>query len=80
MSTSVGESVVAKRVYINCPIMLTNRDSYVEQVKLDMLDFDVNLGVDWFHACIASIDCRTKVVKLTFQMSPFYSGREEIHL
>lgn len=30
MSTSVGESIVAKRVYTNCPIMLHNRVSYVE--------------------------------------------------
>ena len=62
VSTSVGESVVAKRVYINCPIMLTNRDSYVEQVKLDMLDFDVILGMDWLHDFLASIDCRTRIV------------------
>ena len=30
VSTPVGESVIAKRVYKNCPIMLPNRDSYVE--------------------------------------------------
>ena len=30
LSTSVGESVVAKRVYRNFPIMLPNRVSYVD--------------------------------------------------
>ena len=64
--TQVGESVVAKRVYRNCPIMLPNRVSYVELVELDMLDFDVILGMNWLHACFASIDCRTRVVKFNF--------------
>ena len=41
----MGESVVAKRVYRNCPIMLPNRVSYVDLVELDMLDFDVILGM-----------------------------------
>ena len=62
-STPVGESVVAKRVYQNCPISLPNRVSYVDLVKLDMLDFDIILGMDWLHACFASIDCWTRVVR-----------------
>ena len=46
VSTLVGESVVAKRVYRSCPIMLPNRVSYVDQVVLDMLDFHVILVMD----------------------------------
>ena len=70
VSTSVGESVVAKRVYINCPIMFPNRVTYVELVELDMFDFDVILSMDWLHACFASIDCRTRIVKLNFPNDP----------
>ena len=66
VSTPVGESVVAKRVYRNCPITLTNRVSYVDLVELDMFDFDIILGMDWSHAFFASIDCRTRVVKFHF--------------
>ncbi|KAH0773627.1 hypothetical protein KY290_010764 [Solanum tuberosum] len=29
-------------------------------VVTNMLDFDVILGMDWLHACFASIDCRTR--------------------
>ncbi|XP_069155800.1 uncharacterized protein [Solanum lycopersicum] len=46
VSTPVGESVVAKRVYKNFPIMLPNRVSYVDLVELDMFDFDIILGMD----------------------------------
>ena len=50
VSTPVGESVVAKRGYKNCPIMFPNRVSYVDLVEIDMLDFDIILGTDWSHA------------------------------
>ena len=30
VSTKVGESIVAKRVYRNCPIMLPNRVTHVD--------------------------------------------------
>ena len=38
VSTPVGESVVPKRVYRNCPISLPNRVSNVDLVEFDMLD------------------------------------------
>ena len=41
MFTPMGESVVAKRVYKNCPIMLPYSVSHVLLVELDMLDFDI---------------------------------------
>ena len=63
VTTPVGESVVAKRVYRNCPIMFPNRITYVE---LEMVDFDVILGMDWSHDCFATIDCKRRVVKFNF--------------
>ena len=77
-SNPVGESVVAKKVYNNCPIMFPNRVCYVDLVEHDMLDFDIILGMDWLHACFASIDCKTRVVSLTFQMNLLLSGKGEI--
>ena len=46
VSTPVCNSVVAKRVYRKCPISLSNRVTLVDLVELDMLDFDVILGMD----------------------------------
>ena len=34
-----------------------------DQVELEMVNFDVILGMEWLHACFMSIDCRTRVVK-----------------
>ena len=35
-----------------------------------MLDFDIILGMDWLHACFASIDCRKRVVRFNFPNEP----------
>ena len=70
MSTLVGESFFAKRVYRNCPRILPNRFSHVYLVELDMLDFDFLLGMDWLHTFFAFIDCRTRVVKFNFPNEP----------
>ncbi len=63
VSTPIGESIVAKRVYRNYPISLSHRVTHIDLVELDMLDFDVILGMNWLHSCSASIDCRTRLVK-----------------
>ncbi|MGP4950540.1 hypothetical protein [Bacillus sp. MHSD17] len=52
--------------------------SYVDRVELDMLDFDFLLGMDWLHACFASIDCTTKVVRFNFPNEPIVEWKGEI--
>lgn len=32
-------------------------------VKLDMVDFDILLGMDCLYACYATVDCKTRFVK-----------------
>ena len=52
VTTQVGYSVVSERVCRNCPIMLPNRVTHVELVELDMVDFNIILGMDCLHACL----------------------------
>ena len=66
----MGDSVLAERVFRSCPILLSNRVTLVDLVELDMLDFDVILGMDWLHAWFALIDCRTRVVKFRLPNVP----------
>ena len=63
VSILMGDSVVSKRVYKGCPISLPNRVTLVYLIELDILDFDVILGMDLLHAFFAFIDCRIRVVK-----------------
>jgi len=46
VSTPVGDSIVAKRVYRSCPISLSHKVTLVDLVELYMLDFDMILGMD----------------------------------
>ena len=56
--------------------MFSNKVCYVELVELDMLYFDVILGMDWLHDCFASKDCRTRVVKSNFPNEPVVEWKE----
>ena len=69
VSTHVGDSIVAKRVYRNCPIYISHSHScYL--VDLDKLDFDVILGMHWLYACYVSIDYRTGSVTFKILNEP----------
>ena len=66
----VGELVVAKTVYRNCPINFSNKHTHNELVELYLIDFDVIFGMDWLHYCLTSVDCRTRIVKFNFPNEP----------
>ena len=70
LSTPVYESIFAKRVYRNFPIMFPNRVSYVDLLELNILDFNIILSMDWLHACFASIEGMTRVVRFNFPIEP----------
>ena len=69
VSTHVGESILAERIYHDCPISVNHKSNMADLIELDMVGFDVILGIDWILACYSSIDLRTRVVKFKFQMS-----------
>ncbi|WMV44903.1 hypothetical protein MTR67_038288 [Solanum verrucosum] len=70
VSTPVGESILAERVYRDCPISVNHKSTMADLAELDMVDFDVILGMDWLHVCYALVDCRTRVVKFQFPNEP----------
>ena len=78
VTTPVGELVIAKRVYRNCPMMSLNRVTHVELVEHELVDFDVILGMDWSYACLASIDYRTRVLEFIFPNEPILEWKRDI--
>ena len=68
-------SLFLKKVYKSCPILLSNKFTLVDLVELDMLDFDGIFGMDWLHACFASIDYTTRVVKFQFSNEPILARK-----
>ena len=59
-----------RKVYKQCPVFVMHKMIPCDLVELDMVDFDIILGMDWLHASYASIDCRTHGVKFHFPNEP----------
>ncbi|XP_070031959.1 uncharacterized protein [Nicotiana tomentosiformis] len=66
VSTPVGESVEATRVYRGCIVSVQGRSIEADLIMLEMVDSDVILSMDWLSSCYAMLDCRAKIVRLQF--------------
>ncbi|KAL0539586.1 hypothetical protein IC582_023802 [Cucumis melo] len=62
VSTPSGECMLSKEKVKACQIEIAGHVIEVTLIVLDMLDFDVILGMDWWAANHASIDCSRKEV------------------
>ncbi|KAL4011225.1 hypothetical protein IC575_028277 [Cucumis melo] len=62
VSTPSGECMLSKEKVKACRIEIAGHEIEVTLLVLDMLDFDVILGMDWLAANHASIDCSRKEV------------------
>ncbi|KAL0537629.1 hypothetical protein IC582_026612 [Cucumis melo] len=62
VSTPSGECMLSKEKVKACQIEIAGHVIEVTLLVLDMLDFDVILGMDWLAANDASIDCSRKEV------------------
>ncbi|XP_049386729.1 uncharacterized protein LOC125850950, partial [Solanum stenotomum] len=68
--TPVGEPLVVNRVYRSCLVVLSGYETWVDMIRLDMLDFDVILGMDWLSPYHALLDCYAKTVTLAIPGIP----------
>ena len=64
VSTLVGESVIVEKVYRSCPMTFMETNTHVDLVILEMVDFDVILGMTWLSPNFAILDCNAKTVTL----------------
>lgn len=54
ISTPIGESVIAKRINRNIPIMVLYGVILADLIKLEMINLDFIICMDWLHALV---DC-----------------------
>ncbi|KAL0561386.1 hypothetical protein IC582_001811 [Cucumis melo] len=73
VSTPSGECMLSKEKVKACQIEIAGHVIKVLLLVLDMLDFDVILGMDWLAANHASIDCSRKKVISAMRASKLLS-------
>ncbi|XP_070049537.1 uncharacterized protein [Nicotiana tomentosiformis] len=66
VSTPVGESVEAIRVYRGCIVSLQGRSTEANLIELEMVDFNVIMGIDWLSSYYAMLDCCAKRARFQF--------------
>ena len=64
VSTPVGESVIVEKVYRSCLVNFVGSNTHVDLVILEMVDFDVILGMTCLSSNFAILDCNAKTVTL----------------
>ena len=64
---SLRTFLIARKVYKNYPIIVSQKVISTDLVELEMVDFDVILGIDLLHSYYDSVDCSTRIVRIQFQ-------------
>ncbi|XP_070014827.1 uncharacterized protein [Nicotiana sylvestris] len=66
VSTPVGKEVKVTRVYRGYIVSVRGRNTKANLIELEMVDFDVIMGMDWLSSCYAMLDCHAKIVRFQF--------------
>ncbi|XP_069152883.1 uncharacterized protein [Solanum lycopersicum] len=75
VSTPIGDSIVVDRVYQLCTATLMGYDTHADLKVLDMIDFDVILGMDWLSSYHAILNCYAKTITLSTPGIPLVEWR-----
>lgn len=70
VSIHVGEYLVVDHMFRSFFVTIQECDTRVDLVLLDMLDFDVILGIDYLFPYHTILDCFSKNVTLTIHSTP----------
>ncbi|WRX25513.1 Reverse transcriptase domain - like 10 [Theobroma cacao] len=62
--TPLKKVFMAEWEYESCVVRVKDKDTSVNLMVLDTLDFDMILGMDWLSPCHASVDCYHKLAKV----------------
>ena len=62
VTTPLSDALEAYIYFPSCPISVVGRDLLADLILLDVMDFEVILGMDWLARHYAILDCREKQV------------------
>ncbi len=56
VSSPIGESIIVIHVYRACLILFMDFQTYYDLVILDMIDFDIILGLTWLSPLLCCVE------------------------
>ena len=62
VTTPLSDELETDIFFPSCPVLVEGRELLANLILLDVLEFDVILGMDWLARHYASLDCREEVV------------------
>ena len=62
VATPLSDSLDTDVILLRCPMLIEGRELLADLVLLDVMDFDVILGMDWLSQHYTTVDCRRKDV------------------
>ncbi|XP_070045204.1 uncharacterized protein [Nicotiana tomentosiformis] len=75
VSTPIRDSIVIDHVYHSCVVTIGGYERTVDLLFLNIVDFDVILGMDWLSKYHAILDCHAKTVTLAMPGFPMFEWR-----
>ena len=75
--TPIGEVYSINRVFPRCEVCIEDEILLVDLVELEILEFDVILGMDWLSAHHTILECFNKVVTLSIPSKPVIRYQED---
>lgn len=63
-STPIGDSVVVTHVYHVCSVLFKGSRTWIDLISLDMLDFDIILGMTWLSPYHVVLNYNAKTLTL----------------
>lgn len=72
VTTLAGDPLLVKYVYWEFQIRVEGRNTLDDLIVLDMIDFDVLMGMDWLSPWYAIVDCHAKIVKFEIPNEPTF--------
>ncbi|XP_070056431.1 uncharacterized protein [Nicotiana tomentosiformis] len=70
VSTPMGDYVAVDRIYRSCVVTFYGYETREDLLLLDMIDFEVILGMDWLSPYHDILDCHAKTVTLAMPELP----------
>ncbi|XP_070024624.1 uncharacterized protein [Nicotiana sylvestris] len=76
MSTLVGDFIVVDRIYWSYVVTFCGYETRADLLLLDMIDFEVILGMDWLSLYHTILDCHDKTITLAISELPRLEWKE----